>query len=232
MISTPAASVVRDALARDTFAICQTLTVALQDSPTGLWLDPYPVSRQSTMMRYVGALVTQVIDAGIVRLVEDSGEVVAAALWSLDPQVAEAPVPAGGVVDGPAGDQVRERLVEVHEATRNHRLWHLPHHELLLLGVRPDRQGQWPGPTPVDRPPHVATRNRRDDICSHPGPTWHASAEAPGLRRDRPTPPPAGRDTGVVDVPSSRRRDRALKAPYLLGCRTLRRAGQGSRPAG
>ncbi|MEU4217352.1 hypothetical protein [Actinoplanes sp. NPDC026623] len=142
MTPSPPSLVIRDAVPRDAFAITQVLTAALQDSPIGQWMDPDPHSRHLVLLRYAGALATRVLGSGIVRLIEDAGEVVAAALWSLDPLVALSPVPAGGVIDGPAGESVLDRLNLLHEVTQTRRPWHQAHQQLLLLGVRPGRQRQ------------------------------------------------------------------------------------------
>jgi GNAT superfamily N-acetyltransferase len=134
-------AIVRDAIPRDTCAACQTLTAAFVNSPLGRWLDPDGQSGPGVLARCVTAAVAQAFSSGIIRVVEDAGRVVAAAVWSLKADRTLAAVPRR-IGHDPAAAEVEGRwrlLAEVGLTRRP--LRHPPHH-LVLFGVHPDRQGE------------------------------------------------------------------------------------------
>jgi GNAT superfamily N-acetyltransferase len=141
MTSSPATLVVRDATPRDTYAVTLTLAAAFSDSPLGCWLDPDERSRPGTIRRYAAAVVMQVMESGIVRVVEDTGRVVAAAVWALHGRW---PLPSthGAEVHGESEARVRDRWKLLDEVAQKRRPPHLAHQQLVLLGVHPDQHGQ------------------------------------------------------------------------------------------
>ncbi len=141
MISSPAALVIRDATPRDTYEVSQTLAAAFTGSRLGCWLDPDVRSRPGTLLSGIAAVVTEVMASGIVRVVEDGGHVVAVAVWSLD---SSGPIRAVGDVwaDSGARASVQGRWKLLDELAQTRRPLHLTHQQLVLLGVRPDRQGE------------------------------------------------------------------------------------------
>ena len=141
VISSSAALVVRDGTPRDAFEVSRILVAAFTDSPLGCWLDPDAGSRPESLLRCIAAVVTEVMASGVVRVVEDGGRVVAAAVWSLDPS-ATMRATEGLWPDGGARASVQGRWKLLDEVAQTRRPLHLAHQQLVLLGVRPDRQGE------------------------------------------------------------------------------------------
>lgn len=140
-ISSPAALVIRDATPRDTYEVSQALVAAFTSSRLGCWLQPDAASRPGTLLGCIAAVVTEVMASGNVRVVEDGEHVVAAAVWSLD---SSGPIRTAGDVWGDSGAraslQGRWKLLD--ELAQTRRPLHFSHQQLVLLGVRPDRQGE------------------------------------------------------------------------------------------
>jgi GNAT superfamily N-acetyltransferase len=139
-----AALVIRDALARDAYVVTQVLSAAFAETPLGRWLDSDPTTRQLSCLGFVGGLVVETINSGIVRVVEDDGQVIGAALWSLHSRAARASAtePAAPDVDDLATSPVQRRQALLTRAADLRFPPHLPYHRLVYVGVRPERQGQ------------------------------------------------------------------------------------------
>jgi len=133
--SSTATLVTRDAIPRDAYALTRVLTAALAASPLGGWLEPDPRRRPHSALDCIGPLVPQSIRAGIVRLAEQDGVIVAAALWSLHP--CAGPVAASME----ALREVSRRRDRLDRFTEKHRP-PLRHQQLVYLGVHPKHRGQ------------------------------------------------------------------------------------------
>ena len=138
MTSSTVTLVTRDAIQRDAYAVIRVLTAALAASPLGGWLEPdlRPRRRLQSAMDYIGPLVPQTIRAGIVRLAEQDGAIVGAALWSLHPCAG----PVAANVD--AVREVNRRRDRLDRFTEKHRPSQVRHQQLVYLGVHPERRGQ------------------------------------------------------------------------------------------
>nr|WP_221378318.1 hypothetical protein [Actinoplanes polyasparticus] len=141
MLTSSAALVVRDATVRDAFEVTQTLVAALTDSRLGSWLGMDDGSLSGSLLPWVAAVVTQATDSGIVRVVEENGRVVAAALWSLETARPVGVRRAFWPVNNAQPD-VRSRWKLLEEVAQTRRPLHPAHQRLALLGVHPDRQGE------------------------------------------------------------------------------------------
>ena len=143
-VSSPAAdaSAIRDAIPRDSFNVCQVLAAACATSLVGRWIDPFADSQGRVLMNYVSTLTSNALSSGIVRVVEDRGEIVGVALWTLHPREEPAleSCEAGVLFDGDSGLAVRDRRAVLMSAAERHRPRHAAHHQLVYLGVRPGRQ--------------------------------------------------------------------------------------------
>ena len=137
----PAALVVRDATPRDTYAVTLTLAAAFSDSPLARWLDQDERSRPETIRRYAAAVVMQVMESGIIRVVEDTGRVVAAAVWTMHGRL-PLPTAHGAKVHGESDVGVQGRWKLLDDVAQTRRPLHLAHQQLVLLGVHPDQRGQ------------------------------------------------------------------------------------------
>lgn len=139
--SSPATFVVRDATPRDAYAVTVTLAAAFRDSSLARWLDPDERSRSGTIWRYAAAVVMQVMESGIIRVVEDTGRVVAVAAWELEGRW---PLPTTHGADGHSESETRVqgRWKLLDEVAQSRRPLHITHQQLVLLGVHPDQRGQ------------------------------------------------------------------------------------------
>lgn len=135
---------IRDAHVGDAFAVTQVLSAALAESPLGQWLDPDPQTRRASLLGHVGGLVVETITSGIVRLVEDSGKIVGATLWSIhsQPDRPASVTQATSSADDPAAVRVQRRRRLLEQLVHHRCPRRTQHHRLAYLGVRPDRQGQ------------------------------------------------------------------------------------------
>jgi GNAT superfamily N-acetyltransferase len=134
----------RDAHPQDRPAITEVLAAAFAESVVARWLDPDPDTRFPHALDYFRTTVDRAMSAGVVRVADERGEILAAGLWFPHPAGGE---PAGrsvggsDLVGGGAG-AVFERL-RLLERLLDERHPHGPaHHHLAYLGVRPDRQRQ------------------------------------------------------------------------------------------
>jgi len=135
---------IRDAHVGDAFAVTQVLSEALAESSLGRWLDPDPQARRASLLGHVGGLVVETIASGIVRVVEDSGKIVGAALWASHSRVNQpaAVAQAASSADDPAALPLQRRGRLLKQLAENGCRRRVSHHRLVYLGVRPDRQGQ------------------------------------------------------------------------------------------
>jgi len=126
----------RDARPQDRPAITGVLAAAFADSDVARWLDPDPDTRLPHALAHFGTTVDRTMSGGTVRVADERGEILAAALWFARPATpAASDEPAGGgAVVG------RLRLLEQLLDERHPR--GPAHHHLAYLGVRPDRQRQ------------------------------------------------------------------------------------------
>jgi GNAT superfamily N-acetyltransferase len=141
--SSAPALVFRNALARDFLPVTTILAAAFVESPVACWLDPNDQRRRLTLLAYIGDLVRRTIGTGGARVVEDGGEIVGAALWSVHSGAGQS------VAARLAGRATERALTEVHRRRReldrlvdDRRPRDVACQQLVCLGVRPDRQGQ------------------------------------------------------------------------------------------
>jgi GNAT superfamily N-acetyltransferase len=159
----------RDAQPQDRSAITGVLATAFADSDVGRWLDPDPDTRLPHALGYFGTTVNQAMATGTVRVADERGQVLAAAVWFPHPMASvrsDGPTglseggavstaggtagdgaPANGAAgDGAAGDgagvAVFERLRLLRRLMDERHPYGPAHHHLAYLGVRPDRQRQ------------------------------------------------------------------------------------------
>ncbi|HEX8346486.1 MAG TPA: GNAT family N-acetyltransferase [Actinoplanes sp.] len=131
--------ITRDAGSADHATVTTLLAAAFTDGAVARWLDPDPDTRHTNALDYFATTVTHAVHSGIIRVAEENGELVAAALW-FPYQAHDGPpepitVPASG--DPQAGVSLRLKILEGVLDKRHPRH---PHHYLAFLGVRPDRQ--------------------------------------------------------------------------------------------
>lgn len=138
-----AALVIRAALQRDFLPVTNVLTEAFSESSVAGWLDPNEGRRRLTVLAYIGGMVRQALAAGVVRVAEDSKEIVGAALWTMHHGSGR---PGGSTLPRSGTDRA---LTEVHRRRRQldrlvgeRRPDDVACQQLACLGVRPDRQGQ------------------------------------------------------------------------------------------
>jgi GNAT superfamily N-acetyltransferase len=140
--------ILRDAQHHDHPVIREVLAASFTDGAVACWLDPDPQTRRQRTVDYFHDVVHDALNTGIVRLVEEDREVVAAALWRPTPtHVVHTrgsdpadPADIGPDVDAAAaGVAHRLRLLQalLHEHTPRR-----AHHYLDFIGVRPDRQNR------------------------------------------------------------------------------------------
>jgi GNAT superfamily N-acetyltransferase len=143
----------RDAHPQDRPAITGVLAAALADSDVGRWLDPDPDTRVPHALAYFRTTVDQAMSAGTVRVADQRGEILAAALWFArpaapasadDPPACDAGPPVGGspVGAGLSNGAVFERLRLLGRLLDERHPLGPAHHHLAHLGVRPDQQRQ------------------------------------------------------------------------------------------
>jgi GNAT superfamily N-acetyltransferase len=125
---------VRDARIQDRTAIIQMLSAAYVDSDIVRWLEPDPESRPAYTTRYLDATVTDATAHGIIRVADERGDVVGAALWF--------PHPSSRPAEQSPEDPASERLRLLDALRARHHPSGPAHHHLAFLGVRPDRQRQ------------------------------------------------------------------------------------------
>jgi len=132
--------VARDAIPRDAYVLTRVLTAALAASPMGGWLEPDPRRRPQSALNYIGPLIQQTIRAGIVRLAEQDGVIVGAALWSLHSCAGpDSMFTAAANIE--AAREVSRRRWRLDRFTEKHRPVE-QHQQLVYLGVHPNRWGQ------------------------------------------------------------------------------------------
>jgi GNAT superfamily N-acetyltransferase len=99
----------RDARPEDRPAITGVLAAAFADSDVGRWLDPDPDTRLPHALAYFRTTVDQAMSGGTVRVADQRGEILAAALWVArpaasasagDPAACDARLPVGGLPVG------------------------------------------------------------------------------------------------------------------------------------
>ncbi len=136
------ALVIRDATSRDFSSVTKILAAAFAESPVARWLDPDDQRRHLTVLAYIGGLVRRTIGAGVARVAEDGNEIVGAAMWSRHSDAGQSV--AARLASGGAD----RALTEVHRRRRDldrlmdvRRPRDVACHQLVCLGVRPDRQG-------------------------------------------------------------------------------------------
>jgi len=141
-MSSAATLILRDAQPPDRSAIVQVLADAFSDSDVGCWLDPDPTTRSGHALAYFGATVDQAMSIGTVRVADERGEILAAALWRPHP-TPETPQ-AGPTTDSTAATaaSTSERLRLLGRLLDERHPYGPAHHHLTYLGVRPDRQRQ------------------------------------------------------------------------------------------
>jgi GNAT superfamily N-acetyltransferase len=130
----------RDAQPQDRSAVIEVLAAAFADSDIGRWLDPDPETQVRHAHTYFGTAVDRAMATGTVRVADESGEILAAALWLPYPPASRRSRPTGPrpVHAAPVLARLRllERLLDERHPSGP------AHHHLAYLGVRPDRQRQ------------------------------------------------------------------------------------------
>ena len=131
----------RDAQPQDWPAITAVLAAAFADSDVGRWLDPDPDTRIPHALAHFGTTVDRAMSAGTVRVADERGEILAAALWFARPA---APAPSDGSADDSSAGAgaVLGRLRLLRQLLDDRHPRGPAHHHLAYLGVRPDRQRQ------------------------------------------------------------------------------------------
>jgi ribosomal protein S18 acetylase RimI-like enzyme len=147
--------VLRGAQPHERSAIVEMLAAAFADSDVGRWLGGSAADRAA----HFGTAVDGAFAGGIVRVADEQGTIVGAALWFPYPGVAPSPLapavltpsafsspppssppPSSPPFVEPAVGAERLALLERLLAERHPTS--AAHHHLAYLGVRPDRQGQ------------------------------------------------------------------------------------------
>lgn len=144
---TPLNLILRDAQRHDHPVIREVLAASFTGGAVACWLDPDPHTRRQRTVAYFHDVVHDALNNGIVRLVEEDREVVAAALWRPTPthvlhtggSDAADPTHTGPRLDGAADVAHRLRLLQ---ALLQERTPRRAHHYLDFIGVRPDRQNR------------------------------------------------------------------------------------------
>ena len=140
--------ILRDARPPDRSAIPEVLTAAFADTDVGRWLDPDPETRRTHALAHFDRTTERALASGTVRVADEGGEILAAALWfpyppKADPVTERTPQPltADGGAGRPLGDVLeRHRLLD--RLLEERHPGSPAHHHLAYLGVRPDRQCQ------------------------------------------------------------------------------------------
>jgi hypothetical protein len=78
-----AALVIRDAVPRDAFVVTQVLSAVFAGSAIGRWLDPDSKTQHLSAAGHPRGRVSDTITCGVARVIEDDGEIVSVALWSI-----------------------------------------------------------------------------------------------------------------------------------------------------
>jgi GNAT superfamily N-acetyltransferase len=126
----------RDAQAQDRTTIVEILAAAFADGDVARWLDPDPDTRREHSSGYFRAIVDHALAYGTVRVADEHGELLGAALWQ--PQPVDSPV----IETAPPAGLVFERLSLLERLLDERRPRTPAHYHLAYLGVRPDRQGE------------------------------------------------------------------------------------------
>jgi GNAT superfamily N-acetyltransferase len=144
--------ILREAQPGDRLAIVGLLAAAFAASDVGAWLDPDPATRLPHAVAHFRTAVDRALAIGSVRVADERGHVLGAALWIPFPASAVTPgapagSPAAEVATGPTAAGVADRRVvdrlRLLERLLDERHPSAPaHHHLAYLGVHPDRQGQ------------------------------------------------------------------------------------------
>jgi GNAT superfamily N-acetyltransferase len=127
--------VLRGGQPHEAAAITDVLAAAFTGGTVDRWIGATAESRRA----YFRTVVSATFAEGIVRVAEEDGSVLGAALWFPRPE--SPPLdPAPNPVEPPATGADRLALLERRLAERHPAA--PAHHHLAYLGVRPDRQGQ------------------------------------------------------------------------------------------
>jgi GNAT superfamily N-acetyltransferase len=131
--------ITRDAGLADHATVTTLLAAAFTDGAVARWLDPDPDTRDANALDYFATTVNHALHSGIVRVAEENGELVGAALWFpyRAPDSPPEPITVPASDDPQAGVSLRLKILEGVLDKRHPRH---PHHYLAFLGVRPDRQ--------------------------------------------------------------------------------------------
>jgi GNAT superfamily N-acetyltransferase len=127
----------RDARPDDRATTVDILAAAFAGGAVARWLQPDDGHRLADSIRHFSTRVDNALARGVVRIAEEHGRIVGAALWfprSGDPAAANQP--RTGLADLPSLGRRRllERLLDERHPTAP------AHHHLAFIGVRPDRQ--------------------------------------------------------------------------------------------
>ena len=132
--------ITRDAGHDDRTAITTLLAAAFADGAVARWLDPNPKTRHTNALDYFDTTVNHAVSSGIVRVAQENGELVGAALWF----PYQAPDSPPETITIPASDDPQAAVVlrmKILKGVLDKRHPRKGHHYLSFLGVRPDRQG-------------------------------------------------------------------------------------------
>lgn len=120
---------IRDAVVRDSFAVTSVLTDACAGTAFGRSLTPGPSAVRGPVQLFIGDLVAEAFAEGTVRVAVADDQILGAALWAMDHGT-------GHRAGAASSAQALRRLADDRCPPG------VPHHRLLYLGVRPDRQSR------------------------------------------------------------------------------------------
>lgn len=127
----------RDAGTWDATTVADVLTTAIAATSAAPWIQPSEFARARQLQTRLTSLVREQIPRRRVRVADHDGQLIAAMLWTTCLQSGHLlPEPAALLLDL-GGDAQRSRLLD---ATLTDRHPTRPHHHLLAIGVRPERQ--------------------------------------------------------------------------------------------